>query len=1455
MPRSWDVRGAGAFSFVEVILAVTILTMLVGISVTTYSDSVAQSRRDLALQKLQHLGDAIQRWEMEKNGRYPYASLRPLEGEYLRNLEADPWGSEFAIDLDGGIVYSYGPNAEDDHGGGDDIRLSFDTDRDPPPGAPSDFRAVRADVDIRLTWVDPLVNADGSPINGDLSHYNLYMRRSRDASFILTSAAVPTPGAQPCVFLASTVGAVGETVYFMIRPVDTAGHEGPPSNTAGLFIVAETKPVINVFRVDPIQCPLRSAFSVFIDVSDGDANLTQLRLTSSPSVVSHTWTTGAAAPNNLDNTFHPVITYTFTPVSTSVPFELYLEATDGASPPNTVQTTFPYLIEFTNSPPRINTLSPGVFTMTINPLADGTVAADFKEMTYLIEAGDDESNMTSVCLSAAYVPGDNPVSVVGADGTGNAALWKYYDTWTYGGDGVGIAVESKTHLFLPKVEQVVNVKVWANDAEGQGGPATAKVATLNLSRDNTPPAHVSVWLDDSNPILAEESFPRWWIRDRSADLTDPTTRVHCLRGGLYGWENESPPITFCVGISTYPVEDWPNFLTHMVTWEGTDGWVEFKSDASTGFEVNDLFGLAGGFTFQTDETYFLAVRAKNSVDVWTNSSATPRSQVYKLNQNGFGWDPNPPEIESITVDSLGAVVGTSDVWVDNQLDVTWVTRDYRIPGDSASGVGSGPKIWEYRIFKDKDPDDSMVLPFLLYDRDWAVLKSPELKDFPLDPGVPGDPPNPQFVLELRARDTAGNWSDIVTAGARMDLTTPAYTGIEPRITNALGGFLYAGDTVEGSWAGTFVDPESQIESYDWGVCTTQPLLLGVPDLVPWQHVDGSTLVGAFVKDRLLTQGDTVYLAVRARNYSRGVSGIVYSSGAVVDIDLVTSLDAAPRTGYEAMSVAFTINVSGGATPYEYTFLFDGTTNYASRIWTGSTSSNTYTTSFLYDIAEFGPGRHSAVVHIQDFTGIRSIKNVYFDLHPSPMVGVLRDGFTVSTTRFSLYRVTGGTLTPHFDTDFGLDNQDKYVRSMDVSKSGNLLAIAYDDSGGDRDGVWRWAFKGHRDSPVYSNYIDLNSFEEPRDVVISPDASFILVSGEGHCAVAPAGEFGWVQRVMIKPTTGAPLGSPTAGFYGTAKSYLFGGGLACWAGGYAAAACLWSSSDVSGPRHRIENVDLGDALNLSLLTNRYFGNDSTTFENLRWIAVSPSERTIAAVCDTASRAFIANTLELASGTGSRPTTAVPPATQLVNPVWRFDSRVVYSAGKFNGDIYYLDTQSGAPAWNAITVDGASTPGATPFSARYLDVSKDGRWLVLVTASALHFAELSADGLSSVKWKSITPMATPPPLQVRFMNRPLYGAPTVEEVGVSGTAGGGPVTFTCLMKGSNFITGQTTVTKIRNVSQGVDASSIVPGVCNYDEMPLTFTCAVDGTPDDTFTFTVQNSIGATVSTTTYTRTIGY
>jgi type II secretory pathway pseudopilin PulG len=1139
-------RRCPGFSFIEIVMAMTILAMLVGISVVTYSEGVQESKRDTALQQLHYISNAIQRWEMVKNSRYSYESLRPLEGEFLKNVEADPWGREYVISLEKGIVYSLGSDGTDTDGSG--LSVSFDTDRDVAPAAPAKFTVHRAGNDMNFAWEKPVLNIDGSPIGTDLDHYLLYYRTSAQSTWTVTFPGGQTIGAadESKTFLWSDVVTEGDTVYFNLSAVDTHNNTGPPSQPAGIFVVQETKPVINMFSASPSRCPLGTPFNVRIDVSDGDANLKKITL-SGGGVINEVWENAT-----LPNVFHPVISFSKTFTTTTAPFDLKVEAYDGIS---TVSKTLDTQISFTNAAPRINTLSPGSYNITVDPNAQMSETSNMVEVTYLIEASDGEANLTQLTLEAAYDTDGNP----GAEET----LSK---TWTYGPSGVSLAVESYPWSVLPKTDQTIEVKVTAKDKVG--AVSTVKRGTLRFSTDGTPPQHLTYWIDKSNPTMENEDFLRWWIRDRTVD--EPLIpNANYFEGDCWSWENESPPVTYHMAISTSSPVNMVDFLANAITVSTTNAsskWVEKSSAGAAKYTLTPGDGLKSGFIFDQTATYYSVLEARNSVGLWSKTSATPLHHSTKNSQNAFGYDSIKPVISEIKIDSLGPVAGTSDVWFDGTLNVSWTTEDYVIPGDMASGVGSGPYSWQYYIIRETTPgyDQNLYVPDTA--GTYVTVKSPEFRAMQVESAHPYE--TARYILNIRARDVAGNWSDFYSAGARLDMTEPTTTvsGPMPVIENAQGGLILASNTILASWFDVFHDPESGIESYDWGVATTNVLGGAIPDIVPWQRVEGFLTNGSYVQNDppLLTNDIEVYACLRARNYAGRVSQVAFSERAVVDISLETRLSAFPRVGHESMDVVFKSSVEVGGIPdFEYTFLFDGTYANPARRCVISTDLFSITTSYTYSLADYSAGRHSARVSVRDNngTGTLSIQDIYFELYPSPYVLAVFNASSAVSDLMRFYRSESMSTG--------------YVWEWDCNSRTGIAPIGIEMGPNDRYAIIPFNNTDPLVAPGYtrltmigehgfeSNHQGLNfaSFAPylVSDCAVSPDGSNIILGGNG---LSFGTGTGWLARILVNPSSGKVYGNPDSdwGSYSVVdgKSIKVNA-LALWDGGISGAVAAQSSN--------------------------------------------------------------------------------------------------------------------------------------------------------------------------------------------------------------------------------------------------------------------------------------------------------
>ena len=92
----------------QLFLCLLVMYVLVDISVISSPPQSINRREDMAFQKLQYLSDAVQRWEMDQNCRYPHNKLVPLQSKYTSQVALDPWDNEYGVDPQIGVVFSRG---------------------------------------------------------------------------------------------------------------------------------------------------------------------------------------------------------------------------------------------------------------------------------------------------------------------------------------------------------------------------------------------------------------------------------------------------------------------------------------------------------------------------------------------------------------------------------------------------------------------------------------------------------------------------------------------------------------------------------------------------------------------------------------------------------------------------------------------------------------------------------------------------------------------------------------------------------------------------------------------------------------------------------------------------------------------------------------------------------------------------------------------------------------------------------------------------------------------------------------------------------------------------------------------------------------------------------------------------------------------------------------------------
>lgn len=98
-----------AFSLIELLINLAIVASLVGIALPFYEDFVFQAQSAKARLDLDFMRNAISRYE-NFNGLMSGSSLGPLLGRYLQELPIDPWGNDYFLDANLGVVGSFGAN-------------------------------------------------------------------------------------------------------------------------------------------------------------------------------------------------------------------------------------------------------------------------------------------------------------------------------------------------------------------------------------------------------------------------------------------------------------------------------------------------------------------------------------------------------------------------------------------------------------------------------------------------------------------------------------------------------------------------------------------------------------------------------------------------------------------------------------------------------------------------------------------------------------------------------------------------------------------------------------------------------------------------------------------------------------------------------------------------------------------------------------------------------------------------------------------------------------------------------------------------------------------------------------------------------------------------------------------------------------------------------------------------
>ena len=97
------------FTLIELLVVITILAILVGAALPFVQNYVQESRISKAKSDLDEISRALMVYET-REGTYNSSNISQIVGRYLNNSPVDPWGVQYFVATESGIVYSSGPD-------------------------------------------------------------------------------------------------------------------------------------------------------------------------------------------------------------------------------------------------------------------------------------------------------------------------------------------------------------------------------------------------------------------------------------------------------------------------------------------------------------------------------------------------------------------------------------------------------------------------------------------------------------------------------------------------------------------------------------------------------------------------------------------------------------------------------------------------------------------------------------------------------------------------------------------------------------------------------------------------------------------------------------------------------------------------------------------------------------------------------------------------------------------------------------------------------------------------------------------------------------------------------------------------------------------------------------------------------------------------------------------------
>ncbi len=97
------------FTLIELLVVITILAVLVSAALPYVQNYVQESRISKAKSDLDEISKALKVYET-REGNYNSSTISQIVGRYLNNSLVDPWGVQYVVATESGIVYSCGPD-------------------------------------------------------------------------------------------------------------------------------------------------------------------------------------------------------------------------------------------------------------------------------------------------------------------------------------------------------------------------------------------------------------------------------------------------------------------------------------------------------------------------------------------------------------------------------------------------------------------------------------------------------------------------------------------------------------------------------------------------------------------------------------------------------------------------------------------------------------------------------------------------------------------------------------------------------------------------------------------------------------------------------------------------------------------------------------------------------------------------------------------------------------------------------------------------------------------------------------------------------------------------------------------------------------------------------------------------------------------------------------------------